>query len=525
MSPARSRMDTMRERYDQALEYGHDKQLPPDTPYPKPTNDWPPENVALLERYGDWLAGGGASEAVIRTIYIPMAGHVLGLFLKPHAQLDLDQDLEPGYAFVVAKGGGADLAQELPQCPGSLPPLPPERARPARAQAQAVRCHASRRKACLTGSSLNWNATSTSSSATGARPGWRRTSAASGAATCGCGVSCASSAAVKEIPDLRRVYLYDYADYRLEVGNAVTTINADLRDFHGFMAFLQEQGYAIPQSLLRVHGLKPPDRLPQFLSDEQVRLIRDDFERQVVEAKFASKQREALLIRAAFYLLWQGGLRKGEVEELRLEDLDLAGRKLTVRQSKGLKDRTVFLTDTVVKALTDYLALRGVGPTDHVFLYRNQPLNKDLVHGRLKLAGEKIGVNLHAHRLRHTCATQLLNAGCPVTSIQKFLGHKKLNTTMIYARVHDKTVEEDYFAAMARVEQRLKLPGTPGVPAEPVNPEQREQLLGVAQKLEEPELGYAARLELATVIRVLLGGGPAPLLLEKSERPLAQAPP
>jgi integrase len=54
------------------------------------------------------------------------------------------------------------------------------------------------------------------------------------------------------------------------------------------------------------------------------------------------------------------------------------------------------------------------------------------------------------------CATQLLNAGCRVTSIQKFLGHKRLNSTMIYARVHDRTVADDYYAAMDRIEQRLE---------------------------------------------------------------------
>ncbi len=106
-----------------------------------------------------------------------------------------------------------------------------------------------------------------------------------------------------------------------------------------------------------------------------------------------------------------------------------------------MKDRTVYLTVTTLHALEAYLAVRGPGPTDHVFLYRNQPLCKDLIHGRLKAAGERVGVKVYAHRLRHTTATQLLNAGCPVTSIQKFLGHKKLNTTMVYARAHDQTVE------------------------------------------------------------------------------------
>jgi hypothetical protein len=108
MSPARRRMRTMRERYDQALEYCHDKHLPTDAPRPKPTKAWPPENVALLEHYAEWLIGGGHSEAVIRTIYIPMAGHILGLALKPHALLDLERDLQPGLDYIAAKGAGPD---------------------------------------------------------------------------------------------------------------------------------------------------------------------------------------------------------------------------------------------------------------------------------------------------------------------------------------------------------------------------------------------------------------------------------
>jgi hypothetical protein len=57
-----------------------------------------------------------------------------------------------------------------------------------------------------------------------------------------------------------------------------------------------------------------------------------------------------------------------------------------------------------------------------------------------------------------SCATQLLNAGCRVTSIQKYLGYKKLNTTMIYARVLDKTMANDYFKAMRQIEQQLTMP-------------------------------------------------------------------
>ena len=105
-------------------------------------------------------------------------------------------------------------------------------------------------------------------------------------------------------------------------------------------------------------------------------------------------------------------------------------------------------------------------------------------------------MKVYAHRLRHTAATQLLNAGCPVTSIQKFLGHKKLNTTIIYARAHDQTVEQDYYAAIQRVELRLALPeGEKG--SATIDEDERKQLLAMAEQLAQPDLSLENRLELA----------------------------
>ena len=102
------------------------------------------------------------------------------------------------------------------------------------------------------------------------------------------------------------------------------------------------------------------------------------------------RRRLALLVRAAFYLLWQGGMRLGEVEELRLEDLDLWQKRLSVRDGKGKKDRTVYLPETAIHALQEYLAVRGEGSGDHVFLYRNAPLRKDLIRDQIKHAGERV---------------------------------------------------------------------------------------------------------------------------------------
>lgn len=75
---------TAAERYDVALHWAHDGALPPDQPRPQFSAAWPAENVLLLDRYRDWLLSSGTSPAVVNQLYIPMAGHVLGLALKPH---------------------------------------------------------------------------------------------------------------------------------------------------------------------------------------------------------------------------------------------------------------------------------------------------------------------------------------------------------------------------------------------------------------------------------------------------------
>ncbi len=320
----------------------------------------------------------------------------------------------------------------------------------------------------------------------------------------------------QKFKDLKRQHVLDYVDMRLDTGHSPKGVNGDLRNLRSLLAFLQEQGYRVPQSLLRIPSLKEPDPLPRYLTDEQVKKLRQEIEQNVQRQEFHARRRVALLVRSAFYLLWQGGMRLGEVEELRLEDLDIstglnasfAQKRLSVRDGKGRKDRTVYLTEIAITALQEYLAVRGEGSGDHVFLYRNAPLKKDLVRDQIKHAGERVGVKVFPHRLRHTCATQLLNAGCRVTSIQRFLGHKKLSSTMIYAHAHDQTVAEDYFAAMERVEQRLEI-----VPEAEDTCTERSRSMGdvkvqvvqLIQRLELPELCYEERLGIASQLRNALG--------------------
>jgi integrase/recombinase XerD len=504
MSPPKAAVTTT-EIYDQALKYCRGFRLPPGAPQPGYTASWLEENIAVIERYREWLSGGGTSPAVIRTYHIPMAGHALSLNHKPSKELDLEKDLQVAMEYILAKGHGQDwndtcrlsllkfrrfLLHERGQVEcNAMPyePAPHTEGLPAWLVEELTRFqHILQR---------NWRPARLEENIrrfwSGHLRVWRYL---------------VEQCDVQQLSDVRRKHLYDYAGHRLSLGRAVAGANSDLRDFHSFMRFLQEEEVAVPQALLRLRGLKQPDPLPKHLTDEQVRALRDDFEARVSRAEQSHQVRDALLDRAVFHLFWQSGLRLGELEELRLEDLDLGGRRLSVRNGKGMKDRTVYMTDTTVQALQAYLAVRGVGPTDHVFLYRNEALKKDLARTRIKDAGKRMGVKVYPHRLRHTTATQLLNAGCPVTSIQKFLGHKKLNTTMVYARAYDKTVEADYFAAMGRIEQRLELVGQPADTPEPVSESERGQLRALAEQLFTPELSFEMRLEIAVQLRALLEG-------------------
>jgi site-specific recombinase XerD len=449
MSPRKA--TSTRERYDQALQYAKDDRLPPEAPRPLPTSHWLAENIQLLERYHQWLLGGGACEYSTNIIYLPIAGHALGLNLKPHRELNLEDDLERAMEYVKAKGAGADwvkasrnglnkfrrflrlergLGEESHETPFDF-------TRAAEGLPAWLVSELERYQLVM---QRNWRDARVEQNI---RRFWSVQ------------LGMWRFFDVYELAELKRQRVLDYVDYKLGAGYAVTGVNHDLRCLHAFLLFLQVEGYAVPPSLLRIPSLKKPDPLPKYLTDEQVGKLRDEIERNVREAKLKSHLRLALLVRAAFFLLWHGGMRLGEVEELRLEDLDCPQKRISVRDGKGRKDRTVYLTETALRALAEYLAVRGDGSGDHVFLYRNAPLSKDLIRARLKTIGERVGVKVYPHRLRHTCATQLLNAGCKVTSIQRFLGHKELSSTLIYARAHDQSVADDYFSAMQKVEQRL----------------------------------------------------------------------
>jgi hypothetical protein len=91
-----------------------------------------------------------------------------------------------------------------------------------------------------------------------------------------------------------------------------------------------------------------------------------------------------------------------------------------------------------------------------------------------------------------------------VTTTQQLLGHKRLNSTMIYARVHDRTVAGDYNAATEVMEKRLQVTPSKDVADPPVNDDERAHLLELATQLAELTLGVDVRLHLVERMRRVL---------------------
>lgn len=250
------------------------------------------------------------------------------------------------------------------------------------------------------------------------------------------------------LEQLQRSDLAAYVDHRLAAGLKPGSIRAELVIFGGFWRDLLDQELVTNGAILRVKAPQAGEHLPQYLTPVE-------FERllQLIQTETLSDRPQDRFNQAWFYLLAHAGLRASELLNLRLSDCDLTGQRLRVRAGKGNRDRVIPMTDTLTTVVRSYLAVREIVPADHLLIHRATPVNYSLISARLQRFGQKANiVPLNPHRLRHTLATLLVNQGMPITSLQKFLGHQNINMTLIYAKVFDETVRQQFAAAMAQIE-------------------------------------------------------------------------
>lgn len=228
-----------------------------------------------------------------------------------------------------------------------------------------------------------------------------------------------------------------------------------LRTFYRHLARLGEVDVSPVKNLQMP---KPGRRLPKFLTPGQTRdvLARPEALRQAGEAAAGSASEIGRFARdlAAFETIYSCGLRIGEVCALRVEDINTTEQLIRVR-GKGKKERMVPIGKPALEAIAAYWRLSGHtgSPGAPAFLgspVSGKPVSPRTLQVRLAKYREGIDSRLTPHKLRHSFATHLLDAGADLRSVQELLGHAHLATTQVYTHVTAERLKQVYNRAHPR---------------------------------------------------------------------------
>ena len=235
-------------------------------------------------------------------------------------------------------------------------------------------------------------------------------------------------------------------------GNSTQRIN--LANVREFLDYLREQGLILfdPSALIRLPKIEKP--LPRtVLTQEDVRNL---LQIGILEAD--------LRLRAVVEILYGTGIRRGELLNLDLYDLDIQKRILFVREGKGGKDRILPVPRTTTTYLRDYIRKTSrrrkdgalfVGDMGRRIAPRQlEKAIRSLEEAALREAG--IRKHITCHVFRHSIATHLLENGVDIRYVQAFLGHEKLETTQIYTRVEVSHLARELQRAHPR--EKMKIP-------------------------------------------------------------------
>lgn len=457
----------------------------------KPYGKWFPANQDFYKRFRRWMKEGGYSDTVVAN-YGTAVRIALGWLDKPYYLIDPQDDLDHVRVYIISH---YENEHTRATCLRGL----------ARLETYLrLRCHKPAPKKQINwdtfvGSLPNWLAEDVRAYIAHCRRAWVPEQQHETTITLLSHTTLFLRWAVEQTPlddlsDLTPNLWFEYLDRRLETGISAGTVNVELSRLQDFLRFLAEQDRTICQRTLRIEPLKQGPTLPRDVSLDSIRRLWEEIEKDA-NSSHGRIRYFGVMDRAWFLLMVHCGLRTCEVRRLQLSDLDLDTPRVRIEQSKGLKDRVVFLSQATLEALKAYLALRGSMPTDHVFIYHHQPLTRAYCRHRLHTYSNRCGMHVTPHQLRHTCATLLINAGAPVLTVQAILGHKHIDTTLGYTRLYDATVAADYYRAINQIETQMERKESEAAPPPDIG-----QLLALLDSLQGGTLNEAQR-ETASVLR------------------------
>ena len=241
----------------------------------------------------------------------------------------------------------------------------------------------------------------------------------------------------KRIEDITGMDLrYYYGVMREQRGIKMSTMQTRLHYLSSFWDFLTTEELVHGNPVKKVGLLKLEKTIKKPYSAADMEALRTSC--------------STLRDRALVEFLYSTGVRVSELVALNVGDIEM-GRQELIVYGKGSKERKTYLTDSAKFYLRRYLQTRSAeeGINDRpLFVTLDKPHDRLTVAGvqyMLRQLGQRAGVeNVHPHRFRRTIATDLLGRGMPIEQVKEFLGHEKLDTTMIYCTVKEDSVRASH---------------------------------------------------------------------------------
>lgn len=247
----------------------------------------------------------------------------------------------------------------------------------------------------------------------------------------------------RSLREITRSDTEGFVEHEQDRGLKLSTVRLKLVTLRAFLRFLIEQEYVAHEVLSRKFTIKLPEALPRAIAPCDVKQL----------LSVVTRVRD----RALLLLLLRTGLRIGELLNTKVCDVDMQEHKIMVYQApKTSIGRVVYFSDDAQRALEAWLKERNPDAEFLFYGYGDRVMSYGGAREIFKKYLRKAGLSHKGytiHRLRHTCASELLNAGMRLECLQNLLGHTNAEVTRRYARLTDKTREEEYFKAMERIER------------------------------------------------------------------------
>ncbi|WP_075344177.1 site-specific tyrosine recombinase/integron integrase [Tenacibaculum agarivorans] len=222
----------------------------------------------------------------------------------------------------------------------------------------------------------------------------------------------------KHIDDLNENDIRDYLMYLVQNNSSNSYINQSINA----IKFYYEIVLGLPNRFYNIERPRKEKKLPVILSKQ--------------EAKLLISVTKNIKHKCIIALLYSSGLRRNELINLKIQDIDSKRMVIKVNDAKGNKDRYTLLADSILNDLREYYKIF----TPKTYLFEGQKGNKysassiaNIITNAAKKA--KINKKVTPHTLRHSFATHLLENGTDLRYIQVLLGHNSSKTTEIYTHV------------------------------------------------------------------------------------------